>query len=376
MREHRFFARAKAVFVLAIFAQVYFQTLVYGKQPNFQGVGDLPGGDFYSYPQDVSGDGSTVVGYSIVASSQAHAFRWSDGQMIDLGDLQSGTTSSRAHAVSFDGSVIVGNSDRSGGYDGFRWEGGVMTRLEVPAGCWQTGANGVSADGRVIVGSSRRSGYWDEPMRWEDGSWEWIGDLQSGAVSLATDVSADGFVAVGRILGNTAFSWENGAMQKLSELPGGDFYSAADAISADKTTIVGVSHSGLGYEAVMWRDGAIGTLGDLPGGIVESAAHDVSADGSVVIGSGYSSWGREAFIWDGTHGMRGLKSVLISDYGLNLTGWRLVEGFGVSDDGRTFVGVGVNPNGLMEGWIATIPEPASAAIMILGAVVITLRRRR
>ena len=34
----------------------------------FQGLGDLPGGDFHSYAQDVSGNGSVVVGYGLSTS--------------------------------------------------------------------------------------------------------------------------------------------------------------------------------------------------------------------------------------------------------------------------------------------------------------------
>jgi hypothetical protein len=67
-----------------------------------------------------------------------------------------------------------------------------------------------------------------------------------------------------------------------------------------------------------------------------------------------------AFIWDPIHGIRSLQTVL-TDYGLDLTGWSLEIAYGVSDDGRTIVGRGQNPSGQTEAWIAVLP-PLPACI--------------
>ena len=77
---------------------------------NFQGLGDLPGGDFYSHAFDVSADGSTVVGWSRSASGY-EAFRWTSASgMVGLGDLSGGNFYSEAYGVSADGSTVVGRS--------------------------------------------------------------------------------------------------------------------------------------------------------------------------------------------------------------------------------------------------------------------------
>jgi len=44
--------------------------------------------------------------------------------------------------------------------------------------------------------------------------------------------------------------------------------------------------------------------------------------------------------------------VLVDDYGLDLTGWKLWKATAISDDGLTIVGSGENPNGETEAWIA------------------------
>jgi hypothetical protein len=64
--------------------------------------------------------------------------------------------------------------------------------------------------------------------------------------------------------------------------------------------------------------------------------------------------GSEAFIWDTVNGMRNLRKVLAYDYGLNLAGWILQEARGISADGRTLIGWGLNPSGWGEAWIAKL----------------------
>jgi hypothetical protein len=80
-------------------------------------------------------------------------------------------------------------------------------------------------------------------------------------------------------------------------------------------------------------------------------------------------------VWDAANGMRSLKDVLQTQYGLDLTGWTL-QGAQFTPDGRTLVGGGLNPAGQHEAWIAVIPEPAGVSLLVFAGAGLLARRRR
>ncbi len=322
--------------------------------PSFQGVGDLPGGAYYSRPTSVSHDGSVVVGWSASILQSSEAFRWTaEGGMIGLGGVPGGTSRSSAWDTSEGGSVIVGQSfvrpepGELWRRIPVRWTAtdGMVELGELPSWAFNSMAFGVSGDGSVIVGGFGTTARL-EAFRWtgEDG-------IVSIGVGLAVDVSADGAVIAGYSLLGGPFRWTAEAgMVNLGSI--GNYIDTA-AISADGAVLVGSYRSG-SMTMRGWRWTEQTGLVSLAGSAVGNRPWAVSGDGSVIVG-GWTGPG-EAFIWDEESGLRSLQDTLVTEYELDLTGWSLVSAEGISTDGLTIVGYGTNPSGQGEGWIAQLPS--------------------
>ena len=329
---------------------------------SFSGLGSLPGGSPDSIVGNVSADGNVIVGTSSSHRSSQEAVRWDTGSISRLADQdacgQIAGVPSFAAAASSDGSVVVGISKCGG----FRWESGSYTLLSDLPGGGKTGiAWDVSGDGSVVVGSAGGGPGGDSvAFRWENGSTEAIGSTPSGGATFqALGVSFDGSVIVGSSSEGGGFVWENGVVSLLLPLPG-DSKAEGHAVSPDGVTMVGLSQAaGERAKAAIWIDRVPSLIGRLPeGGSETSNAFDVSADGSRVVGTQSLGGGDNvAFVWSAAGGIEAMPAFLES-FGLNVDGWQLTEGLGVSDDGRTVVGNGVNPDGYREGWVAVIPQPS------------------
>lgn len=310
------------------------------------GLGDLPGIPeevlgTSSIAHDVSNSGSVVVGYgrNIGSGGNREAFRWTGGNMVGLGDLPGGIFFSEAFGVSGDGSTVVGysNSQVSGisgsPFQAFRWTaaGGMEGLGDLPFGAYQSIARSVSDDGSVVVGEGRSqaSGSNNEAFLWTaGGGMVGLGGLIPGAgaavSSEALGVSSDGSVIVGRAVstnGIEAFRWTaDGGMVGLGDLPGHDFFSEATDVSADGSVVVGKTRSTNGSsidgsEAFIWdsesgirsvREILIENGVDLTGWTL-STASGISANGNVLVGSGknpagkFEGW-RASFTGEGDFG--------------------------------------------------------------------------
>ena len=183
-------------------------------------------------------------------------------------------------------------------------------------------------------------------------SFQGLGDLQGGIfASAALAISADGSVVVGQGYSGSdieAFRWTSaGGMVGLGELPGGTYISVAYAVSADGEVVVGQSNTGsVVNPAFRWTSaGGMVSLGDLPGGNVDSLAYGASADGAVVVGSSSSAESAgfrtaEAFRWTIAGGMVGLGDLPAGDFNS--------VAHAVSADGAVVVGAGSSASGSEE----------------------------
>lgn len=360
------------ILTLALLLASPVPTILAQPGPSFQSLGDLPGGVFDSMGLGISANGLVAVGRGSSASGN-EAFRWTQaGGMVGLGDLPGGEFWSQAFRASSNGAVIVGRSSSSltpGWAEAFRWTSSGMVGLGGLPGqpLRRSEALGVSGDGSVVVGSVQTTSV--QPLRafrWTAaGGMVSLGTLPGGSGnSIAWDISGNGSIIVGESSSGMepfnfgAFRWTSATgMTHLSGEPDNFRTLSAYGISTDGIAIVGNGQPTtppFNREAFVWTEATgVIRLGDFPGGTFYSAAWDASSNGAVVVGEGTTADGREAFVWRPATGMRNLKSVLIS-YGLDLTGWTLNAAQGISDDGRTIVGWGIDPNGFGAAWLARL----------------------
>lgn len=329
-------------------------------------------GDQRLRPLALSDDGTTVVGRMGVDAGEG--FRWTREGGVQTVGLVPGTGWSEAYDVSADGSVVGGHSQ----YRPFRWTEGSGLR---PTGFEGTGY-GLSGDGRFLVGA------FDTGMayRWSDpGGLQPLGMLPGFGQSVATAASFSGSVIVGEANNGAehtkGWRWtSSGGMRDIGRLPGSDGGVSPNAVSADGTIIVGTAGGApepgndYNYRAFAWTEVAgMRDLGRLPG-MLGSWATDVSADGSTVVGYSFAagSHGRRtgAFLWTEAGGMRDLRQVLV-EAGVDLTGWgELSTAEGVSADGLTITGIGS-----LGAYIAVVPEPSTAAAVLVCFPALMRRRR-
>jgi probable HAF family extracellular repeat protein len=255
------------------------------------------------------------VGFSAVPDWKYEAFRWvAEEGMVGLGDLPGGSFWSDAFAVSADGSTIVGYSRAGSGTQAFRWtaQDGMIGLGDLPGGGTISYALGISADGSTIVGYAHSYLQWEAFCWTGDGGMIGLGIPPGQLRSEALDVSGDGSVIVGRCT-KRAFRWTE-------------------------------------------EDGIV-VLESSPSGVLPREAWGISRDGNCIVGRGVGGGAVAAFMWTSARGTEAIQDVLTEDFGLDLGGWKLTEAYDISDDGLAIVGVGINPDGYEEAWIATFREP-------------------
>lgn len=347
------------------------------REPSFAGIGDLPGGDTKSWANDVSADGSIIVGGSTGPTGR-QAVRWQDGllESLPVTPEYAGRVTV-AKSISPDGTVIVGRaSDNAAAHDALRWEGANVSFLgrfpdHVDAPNW---ANAASEGGGIIVGWEMGEAFvWHEGNAVPSRLGTWPG---GGSYTVSNDISPDGHVIVGaggsdkpsEAFNFKAFIMRDGNTTVLDVLgiannDVNEASSFANAITPDGKVVVGASsYAGADerheYQPFRWKDGEMTGLG-FPSGHSDGEARDVSADGAIVVGysqpdGATTASEARAFIWTEAAGMRNLKKVLETEHGLDLAGWTLTTAAAISHDGAVIVGDGISPSGANEGWRAVL----------------------
>lgn len=306
-----------------------------------------------------------------------------------------------AIGISSDGAVVAGNADSQF----WRWTSAGGFQVVGPGS-----AAAISGDGGTIVGSYSVAPY-TRAFRWKSsGEFDDLGVLTPNAsASYAAGVSQFGTVVVGRsdtYVGTRAFVWtaEDG-MHGVDQSPpwlGNLSYATGIGVSPNATIVVGTG--GNSMQPFRWT-----STGQTE--IIRSSgeASGVSADGGVVLGTDSSvrwAWSAETGAvnlptWSGTGSIKALAvaggDVIVGDgqlsdvssleksaayaylsaRGFDVTGWSDMNATGVSADGNTLVGYGAY-DGSTRGFIASVPEPATYAMALVGIACggFSMRRRK
>ncbi|MFN9976638.1 MAG: hypothetical protein ACK58T_42730 [Phycisphaerae bacterium] len=334
--------------------------------------------------------------------------------IYNLGIFPGGTESHGA-AVSHDATYVTGFGDyifnNQTFYYAFRWSiAGGLVNLGTPVSIATTAGNSMDHAGLAIAGNGG-----NRLFRWSvSGGMQNLGLLPGGTLGLATGISGDGTIVVGWSNapdGNSyGVRWVHpggGGLVALPTLPGGFQGNSAYGISSDGSTIVGGSSwSGSGYRACRWLPGnIIQNLGILPGG-TDSRAFGISQNNAVIVGDCQIPTGDRMFRWVGamqnlgtplgstdsyarstnydgkvvtgrakiafvtyraaywstTAGIQDLGTYFTS-LGGNLTGWVLLDAWGVSNDGSAIAGTGTFNGATRAFLIKGLPCPSTATIV-------------
>lgn len=279
--------------------------------------------------------------------------------------------SSAVWAITPDGKIMVGFKGGPSVWDAVFEQ----RHLPYPGGGYGYGADllAVSADGTAAVGYGATTLSRQQGARWPlDGSPPTLLGLIDGYDStLAQGISADGGVICGRAF-NTAEAIRNGApdhvlaLRKVFTSPwevlepvAGYTDSVAFGVKDedDIILIAGQSFNRAtgGSTACFWRlDGRAFQLSAFDRiNTYESAAYAVSSTGIFVGEMGHVGE-MEAVLWYVLAPDR-IAGLLSYPYRVPVGKWRLTRATGISADGYTVCGVGVNPEGKIEGWVAILP---------------------
>jgi uncharacterized membrane protein len=360
--------RSLVLILLLLTGQAVAQT------PGFWLVGTAPGTP-RSQTFALSQNGTVAAGYSIMTSPPfaLPGFTWTPaGGRYDFGLEPGMPLTTAAAGLSSDGSTIVGfKSDLTTNPRAFRRVGNGPLQ-DLGAGPYERSyASGVSGDGSVVVGHGEFTQFgqpFGQAFRWtEQGGMQFLGVLHAGSrISVANGGSRDGGTVVGYNDGIApeAFVWRQGTgIQPLPPLPGGStLFSSAGGVNADGSVIVGdVIAADNMHHAVRWLAAGPEDLG-------LGAALAVSDNGLVVVGV-------NQFVWTSVTGRTTLPSYL-GLFGVTIpAGWTPRDIFAVSGDGRTFAGEAVSTSGAIQGFVATIPAPATGLMILVPALVGSRRRR-
>lgn len=301
------------------------------------------GGDKVYHGGGAINDYGQVVGATLTAQGEWHAFLWDCSSLVDLGTL--GGSTSSAWAIN-NGGQVVGRSDTSFGEHAFLWEKGKILDLGTLPSYTHSAAMGINDQGKIVgrVYRPTQGPYWTWPSRafcWKGGRMAELG-LPRGCVNAQASAINSGGQIVGRAVdraGRTrAIIWDRGTTVDLGQLTNRAI-SAATCIN-NKGQIVGSAGDAAGsMRAVMWERNvhmdtwAVRWLPTLPyhtDNLATVITNDGTIYGSAKVGSEYAP----AVVWEANSSKpRGV----IMDMLRPDSEWFISQVFAVNNQGQLLV---------------------------------------
>lgn len=335
------------------------------------------------FPTDATNDG-LVVGSDLAPDGPVYTWTAGGGQVNIGGGMRGGQVK-----VSDDGAYISGTllNDASGFYEMGRYSTASSTWTALGSlGASSDGSAssgwGMSGDGSTVVGLGWINAGNAHAINWTSGSG--VVDMGSSVMDRSTRANSanhDGSVIVGWQDAEDGFRqaavWRNGVQTVITDQNGFSVSEASDVDSAGTWVVGG---NGPTEQAWRWSEATgLEELGILAGGFfVRGAATAISGDGSTIIGYERGFGPPTAgigFIWRDGVGMVNLTEY-VQGLGIDTQGLVLSLPLGISEDGKTIVGAGRPEDGFgIVPWVVTIPTPSALAVLGLGGLVATRRRR-
>jgi uncharacterized membrane protein len=299
------------------------------------------------------------------------------------------------------------------------WDPAIRRLVHAPD-YYDAATYAASQNGATVVGGGQ-IGNGQGPVRQQAfrATSQGIFDLPGFAPSdftYAYDITPDARTIVGAV-GSGAVAWTDNQAPHSLPAPDAATSTRAQSVSADASVIAGTFSRAGNTEFCVWRNGSVTPL-DLPAGTRFSGQVSVSLDASRVAGSYIGAMGvRSAFTWTADEGITPLDGIvsalcisgdgltiggatstsnaalwshgdtflvrdLLASQGIDLSAWTLSSVTGISADGRTITGNGTHRFGpsptdmRSEAWVAVIPAPGAATLLLAAAPVAVSRRRR
>ncbi len=224
----------------------------------------LPGGSV-----TVADSGGGYAGYGYIVKSglsyTAHALRWSDGQVTDLGNLAGAGSDVVVTGVNRQGTVV----GWAAGPRGFRSRNGRLESLPLPAGATRTQAEGINDNGDIVgsvaaVQPDTKPWAVHTPVLWPaDGSAPVkLTGLPTTGQAKATAIDQDGTVLIeyypkrdDPFAATALYLWKAGTVRKLANPPD---TTTVEGKELSNGRVVGQTYPASGYNGrgVLWdQDG-------------------------------------------------------------------------------------------------------------------------